>query len=165
MYNFLYKLTKNTWLQAIRIGFLKIQSIVIIGCLTTVMLNLPIAKYDEVMTKIAGLNWKILFSMIQRYTLGIITIPLVLTISHSLAGIKDAKKNRNELAPIISAIVSFIIIVSLTSDMKIIDIGFLGSAGMAFGVLISPLSSEMFMFFSNLMYREKKIQITAMTIH
>lgn len=156
MYNFLYKLTKNTWLQAIRIGFLKIQSIVIIGCLTTVMLNLPIAKYDEVMTKIAGLNWKILFSMIQRYTLGIITIPLVLTISHSLAGIKDAKKNRNELAPIISAIVSFIIIVSLTSDMKIIDIGFLGSAGMAFGVLISLLSSEMFMFFSNLMYREKK---------
>ncbi|MGL4253185.1 MAG: PTS sugar transporter subunit IIC/EAL domain-containing protein [Fusobacteriaceae bacterium] len=156
MYKLLYKLTKNRWLQAIRMGFLKIQSIVIIGCLTTVMLNLPIEKYNELMIRIAGSNWKVLFSMIQRYTLGIITIPLILTISHSLASIKDTKKNKNELNSIISAVVSFIIVISITSDMKVIDISSLGAGGMAFGVLISLLSSEIFLYFSNLLYREKK---------
>ncbi|MGL4402198.1 MAG: hypothetical protein ACRCTS_00455 [Fusobacteriaceae bacterium] len=56
MYQSLYKLNKNSWLQAIRIGFLKIQSIVIIGCLTTVILNLPSEKYNEMMVQIAGPN-------------------------------------------------------------------------------------------------------------
>ncbi|MGL4402199.1 MAG: hypothetical protein ACRCTS_00460 [Fusobacteriaceae bacterium] len=94
--------------------------------------------------------------MIQRYTLGIITIPLILTISHSLASIKDTKKNKNELTPIISAIVSFIIVISITSDMKVIDISSLGASGMAFGVLISLISSEIFLYFSDLLYKERK---------
>lgn len=156
MDNIFYRLNDNKWLQAIKRGFLKIQSIVIIGCLTTIIINLPIKVYQEFMVNLFGAEWQNLFSVIQRYTLGIITIPLVIASSYSLADIKMTMEKKSNHKPIISAIISFVIIILLVSDLNIIHISSLGAGGMALGVLIALFATEMFLYFNSVFYKERK---------
>ena len=87
--NFLYPVVKFSYrqkhLHAIRVGFVNILPLVLIGAIVTLVNNLPLPFYQEFMSSIFTPEWKTFGGNIWNGTFAILSFVAAFSISSSLA--------------------------------------------------------------------------------
>ncbi|HAX72357.1 MAG TPA: hypothetical protein DCY20_02405 [Firmicutes bacterium] len=152
MQNFFLLINQNTWFNATRRGFLKIQVIVVIGALSILFSNLS----DTALNYILSPQWHHLFNSIANLVNSFIALILVITVSYSLARIKG-QRSKHLVNPIIPSTLSVILAIILTLNMEgasspIQDIN---TSSMFLSVLLGLIITEVYFFFNKLWHRYK----------
>ena len=93
--------------------------LLLIGSFALIFISLPIPGYQDLMGKLFGLKWQLLFDLVKNSTFGIMSIFMVLSISYSYASILSARRSDFQFSPIINscvALCSFVIISGLSKN-------------------------------------------------
>ncbi len=84
-YNLLHKLNYQRHLYSIRISFISMMPLMIIGVYAVVLNNLPIPIYQDTMMRLFGSNWRNFGALIYNSTLQIATLILIFSICTNLS--------------------------------------------------------------------------------
>lgn len=84
-YNLLHKLNYQRHLYSIRISFISMMPLMIIGAYAVVLNNLPIPIYQDTMMRLFGSNWRNFGALIYNSTLQIATLILIFSICTNLS--------------------------------------------------------------------------------
>lgn len=146
-------------MAAIRKGFLLMMPMILIGSISTLIINLPIHSYQSFMLSVFGNKWQAIGQAIYNGSFGIFSILATVTISYSLSQSHPLIKD-SALSPLMTSFTSLLCLFVIYNPYKIgaadADIiGYLGVIGVFFAIIISVTSTEIFLVFSNI----KKLNI------
>jgi lactose/cellobiose-specific phosphotransferase system IIC component len=134
----------NTTMQAIRNGFLVCLPLVVAGALAVLCNNLPLPIFQEAMRTLFGPDWRSgLFSLIWLGSFGVLSLPMVIGISHNLVLIHNQE---NPLAPVSPAMASVVALGAFVVLLPPDDIlGHIGVQGLFVGILVSVTAIQLFL--------------------
>ncbi|MEG2290040.1 MAG: PTS transporter subunit EIIC [Clostridium sp.] len=138
------KTSKMLYLNLVKDAFIELIPIITVGCVFTIINNLPIPLYQNAMVSLFGENWKNLGGTIWQGTFAILSLLLLISLSKKIA---EHKKIPTDIA-IITAISSLIILIEPTLDGGI-PLSWLGTMGLFIAILNSIISVNLFAFFWN----------------
>lgn len=140
------RLMENRYLHSVRHGFTLAMPIMIVGSIAILVNNFPLARYQEMMGRIWGGNWKSFGSMIYSGTFSIISLVVCLTISYRLAIWYNDSRGMGA-PPILAQIAGFC---SVMITISVPDGGadlndMTGVNGLFLTIVITILSAEIFL--------------------
>lgn len=136
--------SRFSYLTLIKESFTDLIPVITVGCIFTIINNLPIKAYQNFMISIFGENWKAFGGTIWRGTFAIMSLLLLISLSKKIA---EHKKLPTDLA-LITSISSLIIIIQPTADGGI-PLNWLGTMGLFMVIFNSLISINLFSFFWN----------------
>lgn len=146
-------INRNSWVNAIRKGFLKVQSVVIISCFLIIFSNLKIDGLNNWSMETMGLSFTTLLNHISSTIASTLTLLLTITTSYSLARIKMNKMERT-INPIIPSIVSLVIAILLSVSAGSINNTTIDTSIMLIVILISLAATEVYFLIDKLWYNK-----------
>ncbi|MDR0363146.1 MAG: EAL domain-containing protein [Planctomycetota bacterium] len=141
------RLLNNPYLKALRNGLTLTLPLVIAGCLAVLLLNFPVQGYQEFMNRLFGERWRELLLYIHNGTLSVMSLVMVVTISHSLAEHRNLRRQDDVVNPIVPSLVSLASLIAMfrvmipTPGLPMI---WLGVHGMFLAIIVALISSRLF---------------------
>lgn len=127
--------------QAIKKGFIMTIPIIIIGAFAIVLEYMPITLYQDFIVNFADGKIHNILELINRSTLGVLSLCMVLTISYSYSELCCKNRINNIILPIVS-MSSYMIILGITNSEFSIEQ--FSQSGMFTAIFISVISSKLF---------------------
>lgn len=131
-------------------SFIELMPIIIIGCIFTIINNLPIKSYQNFMIQIWGQDWKSYGGMVWQGTFAILSILLLISLTNKIADDKGVPQT----IAVLLALVSLFILLEPTKEGAL-DYKDLGTKGMCMAIFISFATTYIFSYF----YRIKKLRV------
>ncbi|SMD10489.1 EAL domain-containing protein [Sporomusa malonica] len=136
--------------EAMRRGVLLTMPLVVIGAFSTMMANVSVMWYQQMMIFCFGPNWTVLWQAIASASLNGISILLVFSVSYFLAE-KHEQVRFGQLHPLIIALVSFACLMMLMQpfthgEIKGLPFIWTGLGGIFFAVVTALTSTELFLW-------------------
>lgn len=144
------KISEKKYLMMIKEAFIELIPLVLIGSFFTIMNNLPIDAYQNLMIELFGEGWKSYGGMIWQGTFGILSILLLISLTNKVADHKGVPQS----TAILIAIVTLFILLEPTIEGSA-DYKDLGTKGMCMAILIAIVITNLFAYF----YRKEKLRI------
>jgi len=144
------KIANNRYLLAIRDGFMLAMPLLIIGAISLLIEELPIAGYGDFMAGIFGEKWGDFFLIPFRASMAIMTIFVMIGISHSLSN----HYKQDSMSAAVVTLVSFFVLTPLFTSFtpegsqtaykvgSVIPMEWVGSKGLFVGMLTAILATE-----------------------
>jgi lactose/cellobiose-specific phosphotransferase system IIC component len=134
----------NPTMQAIRNGFLLCLPLVVAGALAVLCNNLPFPAYQEAMRTLFGPDWKAgLFALIWQGSFGILSIPMVISISYNLVLVHNRENPLSPVNPVMASGVALCGFLVLLPPENMI--GCVGVQGLFVGILASVMTIRLFL--------------------
>ncbi|MDR1611539.1 MAG: EAL domain-containing protein [Planctomycetota bacterium] len=140
-------LMNNTYLKALRNGLTLTLPLVMAGCAAVLLLNFPLQGYQDLMDRVLGARWRELLLLIHNGTLSVMSLVMVVTISHSLAEHHNLVRPVDVVNPVVPSLVSLASLVALfhiTPDFTGLQQRWLGVLGMFLAIIVAVASSWLF---------------------
>lgn len=141
-------LLENPYLKAVRNGLTLTLPLVMAGSLAVLIANFPLASYSSLMERFFGENWRELCTYIQNGAFNILSLVMVVTISHSLAEYHNSKPGAKEINPAVVSLVSLASLIALIQPMEG-NIGlpffWLGIHGLFIAIIVAFAATTVFM--------------------
>lgn len=136
-------ITCKPLLLAVRNGFTYMIPLVLIGSFALVLLSLPIAAYQNLMTSVLGDGWKSILLYIRDGTFNSFSLIAVITISYSYA--RELNEHTAYVSPIIASVTSLAAFVALSGINKnSFSLSHFGVVGIFIALLVALTSSALF---------------------
>lgn len=143
-------ISKN--ISAVRKGLMLLFPLIIISSFAQFMINIPSEAYRKFMTDTFGMDWALVFDGITDVSGEVISIALVVTISHTLLS-GETVRNIAPITPVISTVVSLMSFFAISFDLSGEWMMFsMGYEAIFIAILTGILSTKLFVFF----YRQMK---------
>ncbi|GHU34753.1 PTS lactose transporter subunit IIC [Betaproteobacteria bacterium] len=138
----------SSTMQAIRNGFLLCLPLVVAGALAVLCNNLPLPVYQEAMRTLFGPDWRQgLFALIWQGSFGILSLPMVIGICHSLVLVHNQKSPLAPVNPVTAGVVALGSFVVLLPPNDIL--GHIGVQGLFVGILVSLCAIRLFLWLAD----------------
>ncbi|MDR2452081.1 MAG: EAL domain-containing protein [Candidatus Accumulibacter sp.] len=134
----------NPTMQAVRNGFLLCLPLVVAGALAVLCNNLPLPVYQEAMLTLFGPDWKSgLFALIWQGSFGLLSLPMVIGISHNLVLVHNQENPLSPVSPVTASVVALggFLVLLPPENMT----GYLGVQGLFVGILASLTAIWLFL--------------------
>ncbi|MDR1229010.1 MAG: EAL domain-containing protein [Azoarcus sp.] len=135
-------------MMSIRNGFLLSLPLVVAGAAAIVLNNLPIQAYQDAMVWAFGSEWKRLGTAIWHGTFGILSLPVLIGISHHMAQGHNQRHPTHPISSPITALVglaSFFAVTPLTGENGGLPL-WLGVQGLFVSIVVALTASQLFIF-------------------
>ncbi|MDR1462336.1 MAG: EAL domain-containing protein, partial [Azoarcus sp.] len=135
-------------MMSIRNGFLLCLPLVVAGAAAIVLNNLPIQAYQEAMTWAFGNDWKRIGTAIWHGTFGILSLPVLIGISHYLAQGHNQRHPTHPISSPIASLVglaSFFAMTPVTGENGDLSL-WLGVQGLFVSIAVALAASRLFIF-------------------
>ena len=136
----------NQTMLAIRNGFLFCLPLVTAGALATLLNNLPIPYYHDIMKGLFGDGWNNFAVLVWQATFGIISLPMLLGISYHLTILDNQRNPSSPISPPITALTalaSLAIIMPLDDGNSLMQ--YMGTQGLFVSILVALISTRIFL--------------------
>lgn len=113
------KLESSLLIAAVRRGLTGLIPLLLIGSFALIFLSLPIPGYQDFMARLFGISWSNFFEVLRDGTFNILSLFMVLFISHAYHTEYSARKRASFISPLIGsgvALCSFIIVSTVSKD-------------------------------------------------
>ena len=151
------KIANNRYLLAIRDGFMLAMPLLIIGAMSLLIEELPIAGYGDFMAGIFGKHWGDFFLVPYHASMAIMTIFVIIGISNSLS----KHYEQDGLSCAVISLVSFFVLTPFVTSFtpegsqtayevgSVIPMEWIGSKGLFVGMLSAILATEIMRYITN----------------
>jgi lactose/cellobiose-specific phosphotransferase system IIC component len=146
-------LTTPAWafgptLLAMRNSFLVCLPIVAVGVLTRLVNHFPLPWYQEQMANLFGPDWKAFGVMIWDGTLGVISVPMLVSISYSLTVSHNKEQPLKPINPLIAALVAYVayFMIVPTNILNANNVAsWFGSHGLLAAIIVALTATRLFL--------------------
>ena len=142
---------------AIRRGLIYMIPTAMIGSFALLLSSFPLPAYQSAMQSIFGDQWGVLFTFIKNGTFSIISLIVVICISHSYA-VEKGYQTSNNASPLITSIVALSSFFALSGiGREDFSISSFGVVGVFIAIMVSVLSSMLFLKLSGIKVLQIKV--------
>ncbi|MCL2022657.1 MAG: EAL domain-containing protein [Betaproteobacteria bacterium] len=136
----------NPTMLAIRNGFLFCLPLVTAGALATLLNNLPLPYYHDIMKGLFGEGWSRFGGLIWQGTFGILSLPMLLGISYHLAVLNNQQHASNPVSPTINALTALAALaIIMPTEEGSSFLQYLGTQGLFVSIMVGIISSRIFL--------------------
>ncbi|GHT88095.1 PTS lactose transporter subunit IIC [Betaproteobacteria bacterium] len=151
-------LTAPEWISgptmmSIRNGFLLSLPLVVTGALAIIFNNLPITAYQAGMSRLFGDNWSQFGALVWQGTFGILSLPILVGISHYLTEYHNQRHPTQPISPVIASLVALACLLVITPLGKDVPLSsWLGVQGLFISILVAVLATRLFLYLAQSRY-------------
>ncbi|AEF81588.1 PTS transporter subunit EIIC [Leadbettera azotonutricia] len=155
---FWIKIANSEKLSIIRTALTLSLPVVIAGAAAVLINNFPVPIYQELMLRIFGEGWRTFGGTIWNGTLAVLSPVMAFSIGYSIVERWNLKNPQDAVHPVISGLLSFCCLLLLTESSALdwaIPYNWVGVNGLFLGIVVSIISSELFLRF----YRIRRLRL------
>jgi lactose/cellobiose-specific phosphotransferase system IIC component len=143
----IYGMASNRLMAAVRKGLIAMMPLTIIGSFAVLINNIPLGFFQRFMLETFGESWKDVTSWIFNGTMQIMSLGVLVSVSHSIARERVAAK-MGQVNPLIVSLISLGCLVAITNTYnQSIAFTQLGTTGLSLAIIVAIVSTELFFFF------------------
>lgn len=135
---------------AVRNGLTFLMPLLLISSFALVFMSLPIPRYQFLMSELFGPNWKSFFLYIRDGSYNILSLAMIVSVSHSFSS-EFCERHSQDIPAILTSIVSVCSFGALSGiSSNSFQISSLGVLGLCSAMVVTFLSSSLFLRLSSL---------------
>ncbi len=141
------KLIANSQLKAIRNGLTLTLPLVMAGSFAVLLANFPLPGYSAFMESLLGANWRLVSVFIQNGAFNLLSVVMVITISHSLVEYHNNNNSSREINPIVVSLVSLAALITVVQPVMegaALPFFWLGIHGLFIAIIVAFVSTSLF---------------------